>query len=487
MRPGRHRLPNAVFGLIIAVAIGIGTYFVFFGVPIGGGFEVSAVVRNAPEVQPGSKVRIAGVNVGKVAGTEPGPGTFATINFELDDPGLPLHRDATLKIRPRTFLEGGMFLDLKPGTPEEPVLDEGSTIPVSNTSVAVYLGHATADLRLATRTNLRHLFNAVAESLEGGSVEALHDAQPYVAPAFRAIAQFAEAAQGEKYGDLSAGIEAAGVTSAALASRDAQLAELLTGFNRTVRALGSRGQELGQSLEELDGLLAEARPALADLNEFFPRARIFAAELRPSIRAAPETLRLALPFLDQALGLLSPPELPALLVQADPAIRSLAKLEPPLAQTLQLVSPVIDCLQRNAYPVLTATLEDPPHSTGEPVYRDLIHSDPGLAGTAQNFDGNGASVRFHAGIGERTVTTSLPGLSEPIYALTTEPIVGSRPRFTNQLPPFRPDVPCVSQEPPNLKAETGPAPTTTATSVDRAQLQKGLLGLARVLEKRGKR
>jgi virulence factor Mce-like protein len=483
----RPRLSDPVFGLIAAVVISVVTYFIFFGAPIGGGYEVNAVVRNAPEVQTRAKVRIAGVNVGQVTGTDPGPGEFATLRLELDDAGLPLHEDATLKIRPRTFLEGGMFIDLKPGSPEAPELEEGGTIPVTNTSVAVFLGHATADLRLATRTNLRHLFNAINEAFEGDGVEGLHDAQPYVAPAFRGIAQLAEAAQGQKPGDVSAGIEGAGLTMAALASRDAQLADLLTGFNRTVRGLGSRSQQLGDSLEELDDLVAEARPALADLNEFFPRARVFAAELRPSIRAAPETLRLALPLLDQALALLGPPELPALLAEADPAVRSLARLEGPLAKTLALVTPVTECLRINGVPTLKTPIDDPPHSTGEPVYRDLLHALPGQAGIAQNFDGNGPAVRFHAGFGDRTVTTSLPGVTETIYALAAEPIIGSRPRFTDQLPPFRPDVPCVSQDPPNLEAETGPAPAQSTANVNSAKLVRGLSRLARLLEKRGKR
>ena len=37
--------------------------------------------------------------------------------MEIDDKGLPIHKDATLKIRPRIFLEGNFFVDLKPGTP----------------------------------------------------------------------------------------------------------------------------------------------------------------------------------------------------------------------------------------------------------------------------------------------------------------------------------------------------------------------------------
>jgi phospholipid/cholesterol/gamma-HCH transport system substrate-binding protein len=293
-----------------------------------------------------------------------------------------------------------------------------------------------------------------------------------------------EAAQGEEQGDLSGAVEGTGGTMAALASRDEQLAQLLTGLNRTVRALGRRRLEVGRSLEELDPLLAEARPVLADLNEIFPSARAFAAELRPSIRRAPEALNLALPLLDQADALLRPRELPALLRQADPAFRALARQEPYLARVLELTRPVIGCLQRSAYPVLLAELEDPPHSTGEPVYRELLHGLPAVTSVAQNFDGNGPMVRYHAGFGERTLSTSLPGSGEPVVGLSSEVPLGSRPRYTGNVPPFRPRTSCLSQDLPNLRADTGPAPS--AAFADRRALRRRLVRLADMAE-RGRR
>ena len=51
---------------------------------------------------------------------------------------------------------------------------------------------------------------------------------------------------------------------------------------------------------------------------------------------------------------------------------------------------------------------------------------------------------------------NVPGLGEPLVGLSSEPLLGSRPRYTATLPPFRPDVQCISQQPPNLAAETGP-------------------------------
>ena len=87
-------------------------------------------------------MRIAGVNVGKVTEVchlaaegceapaelesdataqtgdepteteEPAPSTATVVTMELDESALPLHTDSTLKLRPRLFLEGNMFVDL---------------------------------------------------------------------------------------------------------------------------------------------------------------------------------------------------------------------------------------------------------------------------------------------------------------------------------------------------------------------------------------
>ena len=66
-------------------------------------------------------MRIAGVNVGKVTEIEGKPGSdAAVVTMEINGKGLPIHKDATMKIRPRIFLEGNFFVDVSPGTPSAP-------------------------------------------------------------------------------------------------------------------------------------------------------------------------------------------------------------------------------------------------------------------------------------------------------------------------------------------------------------------------------
>jgi ABC-type transporter Mla subunit MlaD len=136
-RPGINPFVAAFATIVVIV---IATYLAFGGrVPWQHDYEIKAMVRSANELQNRSPVRIAGVNVGKVKTVERGPGNTAIVTMAIDESALPIHRDATLKIRPRLFLEGNFFVDLAPGTPSAPDLPEGGTIPLAQTAEPVQL------------------------------------------------------------------------------------------------------------------------------------------------------------------------------------------------------------------------------------------------------------------------------------------------------------------------------------------------------------
>ena len=87
--------------------------------PWSHGYEVRAVFTTAQNIRVKSPVRIAGVNVGEVTGVESAPGgqQAAVVTMEINDEGLPIHEDATFKLRPRLFLEGNLFVDLARARP----------------------------------------------------------------------------------------------------------------------------------------------------------------------------------------------------------------------------------------------------------------------------------------------------------------------------------------------------------------------------------
>jgi hypothetical protein len=282
---------------------------------------------------------------------------------------------------------------------------------------------------------------------------------PLLEPALLRTAVATQALQGRRPGDVAGFVRDGERTARALSSRSQQLPRLVSALDTTLTTLAQRRAAVGQSLVKLNDIAGHAPATFAALNRLFPTLRAFSIEARPALHALPATLALADPLLVQARGLVSPPELPALLRDLDPAVRTLSMLSPRLQTSLAKLEPITECLRRNAIPTLKSSVVDPPHTTGRPIYREIFDSTVGLASASQNFTGDGQAVRYHAGFGDQVVTTGkVPGLGEPLVGLTSEPLLGSRPRYTAVRPPFRPDVQCISQQPPNLAAETGPAP-----------------------------
>ena len=123
--------------------------------------------QSANSIRPGSPVRIAGVEVGKVKEIEADEDNpdAAVVVLQIDDDGLPLHEDATAKIRPRIFLEGNFFVDLRPGSPGTPELEAGDTIKVTQTATPVQLDEILTTLQSDTRQDLKDVLRALAVAL----------------------------------------------------------------------------------------------------------------------------------------------------------------------------------------------------------------------------------------------------------------------------------------------------------------------------------
>lgn len=452
----RRRVSDFTAGLIAIGVTVVATYLAFAGgLPWHNDYTLYAHVRSANEMHSRTPVRIAGVEVGRVAGFQRAPGGTAIVKLELKKNALPIHRDATIKIRPRIFLEGNFFVDLKPGSPSSPELGSGGTIPLSQTAVPVQLDQVLSTLDEDTRGNLLKLVHGLSTAVDDGGSQTFDRTLKYWEPAFLNGAVTAEAFRGINSHDLSAFIRDGGVTAAAVGEDSAALANLVTGLNRTARALAQRRAKVEDAVTQLAGLVDEAVPTFHAINAAMPQTRGLVRDLRPALRVAPPTLRSANSVVDQANALISPRELPRLLDQLDPAVRTLARVEPRLAELLRLLNPVTECARTNALPTLKKSVDDPPLTTGMPVYRELLSGIVGLASASSNFTGDGPAVRYHAGFGDKTVSIGkVPSTGEVLRGASSQPLIGSRPAYTGERPPLRPDVPCGQNKPPDLTAAT---------------------------------
>ena len=257
-----YRGPSpAKIGLVLVILLAIASYLAFtkripFTSP---GYELHATFQNATTLKPKSPVRIAGVNVGEVTNVS-SHGNMAEVTFSVDNEGLPIHKDATVTIRPRLFLEGNFFLDLRPGSPSAPDLSSGGDIPVSQTATAVQLDQILTSLQKGNRTDLKqalagyggaltHKPTPAEDKTQAPSVHGLTAAQAlnqtfkYGGKAGRTSSIVNQALLGEKPHDLSNLIRGQRNVFRELASDQGALRGLITNFNTTAGALASESNE----------------------------------------------------------------------------------------------------------------------------------------------------------------------------------------------------------------------------------------------------
>jgi virulence factor Mce-like protein len=497
-RARRHRREGRdpfVVGLIALVVIGIIVYLGFTkDLPFTRPFEVKAVFQSSNSLRPDSPVRIAGVEVGKVSSVEAQDGTDnAVVTMSIEDSGLPLHKDATAKIRPRIFLEGNFFVDLKPGTPGADELDDGDTIAVTQTATPVQLDQVLTSLQSDTRQDLQDVLQSLGTALTAKptaaddrnadpavrgetAAQSFNDAYVDIGPAERAQSQVNEALLGlEPEQDLARLIEGTGRTAAGLVRNEVQLKDLVTNFNTTMAALASEDTNLSASIRELAPTLENANSAFAALNAAFPPTRAFAREILPGVRETPATIEAAFPWIDQARRLVAPTELGGLAEDLSPATRDLAQLTDTAIELLPQTDLASKCASRVVLPTGNVVIRDE-FQTGSENFKDFFYGMVGLAGEGQNFDGNGMYVRFQTGGGSQSVSLGQgsAGAAPQFGSLPTPPI-GNRPFYPGKVPPYKPNATCYKQQRPDLngpaaamRPPTNSSATTTSASTARA-------------------
>lgn len=481
MRRRRGRVSNAGAGLIGLVLVAIAAYFVFGGRPFSSSpFVLKAMFTSETQLHIPSPVRIAGVEVGKVISVQrvKGSTTAALVTMNINQDGLPIRSDATIRIRPRIFLEGNFYADLQPGSPGAPELHSGATLPAAQTSGPVQLDRVLNALTSNSRANLQTLLQGLGSALNappapgedaaqqqdpsvrgmtGG--QALNLSLKYATDAFRASAMVNDALLGIQPGDLTRVVKGNEEVFRGLAGSGRQLASFVHTFNATLAALAARQQALSQTIAALPPWLAATDSALGPLNASFPPTQRFARAFIPGVEQLGPTIKVGIPWLAQASALFSKPELGNLLADLAPAVRSTSSALGATRKLLFTSDQLARCFNHNLIPTGNQVINDAPNGTGLPVYQEAFQSTVGLASASQNFDGNGRYLRTLAGGGTSLIKSSPLPIGGPLFGNAVLPILGTRPAYPGKAPPVRGNVPCFRNAAPDLnRVQTGPAP-----------------------------
>jgi ABC-type transporter Mla subunit MlaD len=472
-------MPPLRAGLLALVLLALVAYLGFTkAIPFRHHFEITAVVRSSNLLRPKSPVRIAGVTVGQVVRVGRYKKTgLAEITLRLDDRGRPIHRDASLKIRPRLFLEGNFYVDLQPGTPAAGMLGDRGMIPITQTATPVQLDQVLTALQSDTRGSLQEAVKGFGEALDGRPTAAQDAAQdPAVrgltggqalnrtlatsAASLRDTARVSGALLGPRPHGLSQTIHGLAATMQALADRQGDLASLITDFNTTMGTAASHGADVRAAVARLGPTAEHAGAAFRQLSAALPATRGFARDLTASLPALPATIAAAGPWLMQARQLLSPQELGGLLDQLEPATSDLAALGHATRRWLPKIDLFDQCVTKVILPTGNIAVGDGPLSANTENYKEFWHAMVGQAGEGQGFDGNGDYLRLQAASGPTLVQTGRTNYSQvPFFGKATLPPLRTRPAYGNRLPPLVRSVPCAKSGVPDVN---GPAATGAA-------------------------
>jgi len=293
-------------------------------------FELKVELTSAQAVTPGQgqSVNIAGLEVGDITGVEVSGGN-ALVTVEIDNEYAPLiHNDVTALLRPRTGLQD-MTVELDPGR-HGGTIDEGRTIPVSQTKTNVQPDQILATLDADTRAYLQLLLEGAGRGLGGHGQKLSSDFRRFE-PLARDLKRIG-GALAERRRNIANAITEFKLVSEALGSSDTRLTEFVDASEAALGSFADQEASIRAALQELPSTLRETRSALASGDTFAQVAGPASEELIPTAKALGPALRQARPFFDDTVAPLRD-QIRPFSRAAQPPVRHLKQAAAPLAET----------------------------------------------------------------------------------------------------------------------------------------------------------
>ena len=346
-----------------------------------------------------------------------------------------------MKIRPRVFLEGNFFVDIKPGSPSAPTLDSGKTIPTTQTAAPVQFGDVLTALQTDTRADLQVFLKEYSKGLEGKGAEGFNEALRTGPAAFRSTAVASDALLGlEPTKDLQRLFRGQARTFAALNEDENALKGLVTNFNTVAGAFASQDAALERS-DPGAGPHAAGRLARAGLAELraADAARVLTRGAARRALQRPDAGGVAAVHPARRACWSGPTELRGTAKQLRLQIPNFVGLSRSSVPLLGQARALSSCTNAVLVPFANSRVPDPdePQQNNQKPLTQANRGFVGLSGESRVSDGNLSYFRTSA-------------VAPPTNVRPAAPSDGGR-----QPPPRRPDVACETQEKPNLNAPGG--------------------------------
>jgi len=275
-----------LIAIVALIAVGLATTWLIFQnqglrVPVlqERPFELKAEIETAQAVEPGQgqTLRVAGVRVGDVESVELEDGV-AVVTFGVDREFLPIYRNATLLLRPRTQLKD-MFFEMDPGTSAAGEVSEGETLPVANSAPDVNLDEILAALDRDTQAYLRLLLVGAGKGLDGRGRD-LGKVLGSLGPINRQLDRLNRRVATRRT-NLARLVTNLNRLTGAVGRQDDDLTRLVGAGNSALGAIAEQDLNVRRAVSLLPGTLRESRRTLDDVSTFAAELGPATEELRP--------------------------------------------------------------------------------------------------------------------------------------------------------------------------------------------------------------
>jgi phospholipid/cholesterol/gamma-HCH transport system substrate-binding protein len=254
-------------------------------------FELKADMSTAQAVTPGQgqTVRVAGVRVGDISSVDYENG-HAVVTMAIDRKFLPVYRNATILLRPKTGLKD-MFLELDPGTNYEPnsnadEYQNGDTIPVANTAPDTNVDQILSALDSDTRSYLRLLLVEGGQGLNGRGKD-LGKLLGSLGPINRGLARL-NTEVAKRKANLATLIHNMNLLWGRVGQDGQGISQLVSASDQALGAIASQSPDVERAVSILGPTLSTTRDALAKTDQLatvlgpaINSLRPFARKLKP--------------------------------------------------------------------------------------------------------------------------------------------------------------------------------------------------------------
>jgi len=368
-------------------------------------YEVSAVIPSGAALAPGSRVTMAGVQVGRVKSVKR-QGMGAKLVLELDDQDvLPLAADTRVQVRQHTPV-GENYVGLVSGRSTRK-LASGDALPVAQSDEFVDVDRLLSVLKGDTRERARQTIQSLGGALEGRG-EKLNDLVAGTSAFLKPSAKFVDVLHQDRR-QASRLIAQLGDVAAAIGQRDAAISTIARQGLTSMQAIRSRDDALRSTIEELPSSLQRIRSTSETVRSVSAVARPVVDDAALALRTLQPTVARLRPAAQAGRGVMR--ELSGAAPGLERTLQQVTKLSGPLSAALPKVHKTI-C---EAAPALRYL---------KPYMPEVLHILIGLGSSSNSYDATGHLIRLAPIFSENSLSGAPPEVSAAANTLLYSGLVG---------------------------------------------------------------